>query len=119
MQDDLSGEIESMEKTTAFYAALQVPYKRLTRDQKLVREHVPGAGLDPALLELPPQLFAPALYPFVVLERDGLAVEDEALVAGVRFHNTYQVVNQANQPGPEDLEREVPLPVSVGVGYQK
>ena len=97
-------------------AELEVADDRLARDHELVHEdhprpHRQAAGGGQAAQRL--GRLGPYLE--VVVDDDGLAVEQETGVAQVALEEGEELVEQPDEPGPEHLERRVPLPVPMRV----
>ena len=97
---------------------LEVADDRLARDEELVHQHLPRPDRQSSLLDQPPDALrrlGPHLE--VVVQRRELAVQGEA-VALVGLHRVEERIDEPDQLQAEPLEREVPLPVPVGVGNQ-
>ena len=94
----------------------EVADERLAPDEDLVREDVPGARLEPAGGEeaLEPLAVLRANVD-VILEDDSLAVERERPERRVGLECVEDAVDDGAESQPKDLERDVPLPVPVGV----
>ena len=96
----------------------QVADVGLARRQEGVGLHVPGTDGDAFLPARRGQLVAAiGADGRVVLEDDGLAVELE-VEAGILGDQVEHPVDGVDEPGPERLERPIPLPVPVGVRDQ-
>jgi hypothetical protein len=94
----------------------EVPHERLTPDEDLVRQHIPRAGLEPPRREQRTQAVdVVRSHVGVVLEDDTLAVERERAEGLVALERVEDAVDDGAEAQPEDLERDVPLPVPVGV----
>ncbi len=109
--------VRRVERLLVAGADEQVPEQRLAGRNQLVGQHVPGAGRQPAGAHQgrhPLPLLGPDDQ--VVLQQDGLAVEQEGGEARVGVELGQQAVNQGHQPGAQRAERQVPLAVPVGVG---
>ena len=97
-------------------AAQEVADERLAAGQRLVRDDVPGADEQLALLhDALDVVEAVGAHLQVVLERDRVAVEHEVLVVGVAVEQVEQHVEEADEAHAERLVREVPLAVPVRV----
>jgi hypothetical protein len=104
----------------AAQAELQIAHDRLAGHHELVHEdhprsHRQATGGGEALESI--RRLGPDLE--VVVDDDGLAVEQEPGVAQVPLEEREQLVEQADEPGPEHLERRVPLAVPVGVRHDR
>ena len=98
-------------------AEQEVPDERLAPDEDLVRQDVRRPGLETSCREQRPQprlVLRPNVD--VVLEHDRLAVERERRERGVALERVEDTVDDRAEPQPEDLERDVPLAIPVGVG---
>ena len=97
--------------------ALQVTDQRLTADEELVGERVPGPDLDLSAahgaLE-PSSRFGPDLQ--VIVDHDRLSVHQESEV-GIGLGQGEQLVPQLDELGPEALKGGIPLPIPVGVRH--
>ncbi len=98
-------------------AGHQVADVGLAADEELVRQHVAGPGEQPPVAHEALDVGAALRADLeVVVERHGLAVEDEVAVVGVAVEEVEEGVHHADEAGAEGLEGEVPLAVPVGVG---
>ncbi len=97
----------------------QIADQRLTRWNELVRQHVPGPDLQSAgphrrrrgfrLLRTNAE---------VVLDQDGLTVEEKRSKARLPTEPFQDVVERGDKAGQEFGAGEVPLPIPVGMGNQ-
>ncbi len=99
-------------------APRQVADEGLAADEERVGEDVPRPEGEAALRNEALDLLS-TLRPHreVVLDDDGLAVEQEALEVWTLLQNRQEVVQHVDEPDAEVVEREVPLPVPVAVRY--
>ena len=94
----------------------EIAHERLAADEDLVRQHVPRACLQPAGGEKRAQAaLVVGTDVRIVLEHHRLAVERERAERLVRFERVEDAVDDGAEAEAEDLERDVPLPVPVGV----
>src|SRR5436309_2196294 len=100
-------------------AQQQIAHQRFARRDLLVGEHVPRTHLQPARLHERAHV-ALALGPGsqVVLEQHGLAVEQEAAVAGVGVQALEQLIHHCDEARLKRGRRQIPLAVPVRVGNQ-
>ena len=95
---------------------LEVADQRLTGDEELVGQGVPGAhGQAPRGGQAAQGLLGLGSDLEVVVDHGHLAVEQEVAERRVRLEPGEEVVEQVDQLQPEALERGVPLPVPVRV----
>ncbi|MDX2120151.1 MAG: hypothetical protein SF070_03695 [Gemmatimonadota bacterium] len=109
--------VRGVERLLVPGADQQVAEQRLPRRNLLVGQDVPGAGNQPAGPHQgrhPLPLLGPDDE--VVLEQNGLAIEQEGGEARVGIELGQQAVQQRDQPGAQRAERQVPLAVPVGMG---
>ena len=98
-------------------ADLEVAHPGLAADEELVGEHVVGADEQTARLHQPLDVGATLrAHLQVVVQSDGLPVQDEVAVFRVAVQQVEELVQHAHQAYPEPLERPVPLAVPVRVG---
>ncbi len=98
-------------------ADLEVAHRGLAADKKLVGEHVVGADEQAAGLNQPLDVGAAVrAHLQVVVQDDGLPVQDEVPVLGVPVQQVEELVQHAHQAHPERLEGLVPLAVPMGMG---
>ena len=94
----------------------QVAHERFARWDQLVGQHVPGAELESPRRDQGPNIrLAVRSRLEVILQQHGLAVEQEAAVAGIAAQQLDQVVEHGDEPCLKRPPREIPLPVPVGV----
>src|SRR5207245_428354 len=92
----------------------QIPDDGFSAGNELVGQHVPGAGLEAAVVEQLLELrFAFGAHVQIVLEHDTLAVEEEALALFWRIVD--QLIDERDESLAESLEREIPLAIPVRV----
>ena len=97
----------------------QVAHVALAGGEERVGLDVPRADREPPGRDGGHQLVAPrGAHHQVVLQHDGLAVEQESPL-GVLVELVEDPVDRVDEPGPERFERPVPLSVPVGVRHQK
>ena len=103
------------ELLAAAQALLEVPDDRLARDEELVDEGLPGPDRHPAFLDQPPDpLLVLRAHFEVVVDRRQLPVEREDEVR-LGLQQVEHAVDETDELQAKALEREVPLPVPVGV----
>src|SRR3989442_8941752 len=94
----------------------EIPDQSLARRDLLVGKHVPGAQLQPSGLDQGAHVTL-TLRPGaqIVLDQDGLAVEQEAAVRRIGLQSLHQVVHDRNETGLECGARQIPLAIPVRV----
>ena len=99
-------------------AELEVAHDRLSRHHELVHEDHPRPEVEPARGDERGDALGPVGPDLgVVVDDDGLAVEEEPPVRIVVLEEVEQVVDERDQTGPRGLERGIPLAVPVRVGH--
>ena len=101
----------------AQHAGLEVAHDGLARDHELVHEALPRTDRYASARDESRDgvgLFGPYLE--VVVDDDGLAVEQEPRVREVAVEHRQELVEQTNQADTEHLERLVPLAIPVRMG---
>ena len=97
-------------------AAQEVADVGLAAGEGFVGDDVPGADLQLALLDDALEVVeAVGADLEVVLEGEGVAVEEEVLVLGFGVEEFDELVEEADEADAEGLVGEVPLAVPVGV----
>ncbi len=97
----------------------QVPDMTLAGGQERIGLDVPGSDREPARGDRGHQLIASRrAYRQVVLNDDGLTIEEEAPVR-VLLELVEHPVDGVDETGPEGFERPVPLTVPVGVRHHQ
>ena len=100
-------------------AIQQVPDEGLSGGDELVRQHVPGAELQPATLGQGPEgRFAVGADREVVFHQHRLPVEQKGTVARIPLEQGQQVVEGRHQTRREGRAWEIPLAVPVGMRDQ-
>ena len=98
-------------------APQQVTHQRLAGGQELVRDDVPGPDGQPPLPRQALDRLAPVgAHLQVVLDEEGVAVQQEVAVVRVALQDLQQQVEEADQAGAVALVGQVPLAVPVRVG---
>ena len=98
-------------------AGEEVAHQGLARWNQLVREDIPGTGLEAALAHQTAQrVAAVGAKAEVVLGEHGLPIEQETPKARLRLETSHDIVHRRNQPRGERGSWQVPLTIPVGVG---
>ncbi len=101
-------------------AEQQVADERLSADEQLVGEHIPGANLESSGREQRAQaLLALGAELEIILQDDRLPVQREGAKRLVALEHLEDPVDHRSEAQAEDLERHVPLAVPVGVRYDE